>query len=381
MKQRRIVEDRDFLPVADWIQRLGEESRAFEVTSAIDVESKQSGRRQSGWDYFVTLTTNPDGRKIDLFVEVRKQLSPNALLGLVPRLKWLPPDGVMLICAPYISSRVAELCTEHHVSYLDSVGNCRVVAPGLFIHVSGRPNRPLVKTAIDPFSKKSSRVVRTLLTHVDKGWQVQKLAEHSDVSLGLASRVKRSLVEEGYLEERNRLLFVRDPASLLQRWASSYRPSVKRVSVFSLAKPSETEVRIAEWCSGKGISYALTQLSAAWRYSPMVRYDKSVVYVGKQLDSSAQLKELLRHLDARQVDTGSNCVLWITDDPAVFVEARQINGITVVSPLQLYLDLKRLAGRGEDAAQEILDNQLHDLVRHSSGDRERQAGGQAGESD
>jgi hypothetical protein len=255
------------------------------------------------------------------------------------------------------------------------VGNCRIAAPGLFIHVSGHPNRPASKAAVDPFPRKSSRIVRTLLTYPDKGWQVQQLAQQADVSLGLASKVKRTLLEEAYLEERDRLLFLRDPVKLLQGWAAEYRPQVKRLQLFAISRPSETETRLADWCRAKKIAYALTQLSAAWRYSPMVRYDKSVVYIDRKLESEANLKALLGHIDARKVDTGANCTLWITDDPAVFTDARDIDGVRVVSPLQVYLDLKVLAGRGEDAAQEILEKELHPLLAASRRHSEPSPGG------
>jgi hypothetical protein len=308
-------------------------------------------------------------RRVDLFVQARQQLSPNTVLGIFQKLRWVPPDGVLLVCAPYISPRVAELCREQNVSYLDAVGNCRIAAPGLFVHVSGRPNRPATsKAAVDPFARKSSRIVRTLLTQPDKGWQVQQLARQADVSLGLASKVKKALLEEAYLEERERLLFVRDPGKL-QAWAARYRQPVKRLQLFAIPWPAETEIRLADWCRANTITYALTQLSGAWRYSPMVRYDKSVVYIDRKVESGTGLKALLGHIDARQVDTGANCTLWITDDPAVFTDAREFAGVKVVSPLQLYLDLKVLAGRGEDAAQEILEKELHPLFaasRHKS---------------
>ncbi len=94
-----------------------------------------------------------------------------------------------------------------------------------------------------------------------------------------------------------------------------------------------------------------------------------MVYIDRKVESGSSLKALLRHLDAREVDTGANCTLWITDDPAVFTDAREFDGVKVVSPLQLYLDLKVLAGRGEDAAQEILERELQPLLatpRHDS---------------
>jgi hypothetical protein len=268
-----------------------------------------------------------------------------------------------MVCAPYISPRVAEMFREQGVSYLDEVGNCRITAPGLFIHVAGRPNRRTpTKPTANPFLKKSSRIVRAILAHPDRGWQVQELAREADVSMGLVSKVKNTLLEEAYPEERDRLLYLRDPGKLLREWAARYRPSIKSLQLFAMSRPPETEERLGEWCRANAIPYALTQLAAAWRYSPLVRYDKTVAYVDWKVIADSVLPSLLDHIDAREVDTGANCLLWITDDPAVFTDAMEINGLKVVSPLQLYLDLKILPGRGEEAAQEVLHKELSALL-------------------
>ncbi len=63
-----------------------------------------------------------------------------------------------------------------------------------------------------------------------------------------------------------------------------------------------------------------------------------------------------------------NCTLWLTDDTAVFTDTREIDGVKIVSPLQLYLDLKILAGRGEEAGQEILEKELLPLLSGSRRD-------------
>jgi hypothetical protein len=352
-----------FVSAPDWVRRLAEDTAAFEVVS---VREGRSGGQEGGWDSVITVSVPPDGRRVDLYVQTRGNLSPRTVLAVSRSRQWVPPNGLMLVCAPYISSRVAELCREQGVGYLDGVGNCRITAPGLLVHVAGRPNRPPPsKAAIDPFARKSSRIVRTLLTQPDKAWQVQQLAKEAGVSLGLTSKVKNALLEEAYLEERGRLLYLRDPARLLQTWAARYRPYVQRLQLFALNRPPETERRITEWCRANGITCALTQLGAAWRYSPMVRYDKSVVYVDKKVVSGGHLNTLLHHLEAKQVDTGANCTLWLTDDPAVFTDAREIDGVKLVSPLQLYLDSRVLTGRGEEAAQEILEKELPRLLPRS----------------
>jgi hypothetical protein len=377
MENRKTGGEPSFIPAAEWVRQLGRETAAFEVVKVVESEPIRPGRRRMEWNYIITLSIRPDNRRVNLFVETRSELTPQTVLAVFQRLKWVPPDGLLLVCAPYVSPRVADLCREEGVSYLDGVGNCRIVAPGLFLSVSGRPNRrAAVKTTVDPFSRKSSRVVRTLLTHPDQGWQVQQLALQGDVSLGLASKVKRSLLEEAYLEERNRLLYLRDPARLLQAWATRYRPRVRCLQLFAIPRTAETESRLAAWCRENGIGYALTQLAAAWRYAAMVRYDKSVVYIDKKVESGDNLKALLGAMDARKVETGADSTLWITDDPAVFTDAREVDGVKVVSPLQLYLDLKALAGRGEDAAEEIRAKQLHPLLAASRRDSESSPGGE-----
>ena len=45
-------------------------------------------------------------------------------------------------------------------------------------------------------------------------------------------------------------------------------------------------------------------------------------------------------------------------DKGVFYGVQDVNGVSVVSDVQLYLDLKKYRGRGEEAAGYILDNRL-----------------------
>lgn len=359
MKKVKTTDDRAFEPAAEWVRQLAEETAAFEV---VEGNSERVDQRKMEWDQVITLSVRPDGRPVDLFVLARRHILPSTVLGLFQILKRIRPDGVLLLCTPYISPRVAEMCREQNVSYLDGVGNCRIAAPGLFVHIAGRPNRPSVSKAVDPFSRKSSRIVRSLLTHPDRGWQVQQLAQQADVSLGLVSKVKTTLLDDAYLEERDRLLFVRDGVKLLQGWSAEYRPHVKRVQLFAIPRSNEIEKRLAEWCRTNKVTYALTQLAAAWRYSPMVRYDKSTVYIDRELEASNKLTSLLESLDAKEVETGVNGILWITDDPAVFADSREFDGVKVVSPLQLYLDLMALSGRGKDAAEEVFERELRPLL-------------------
>lgn len=356
-----------FIFVTELFRQLEKETGAFEVLTIEEIHDlRHTGTTPQG-DYLLTIHTIPDNHLIKLIVETKRNLTPQTVIEISKRLNHLNMHSSRLVlCCPYISKRVIEICREHSLGYLDEVGNCRLSLPGLFIQISGKSNKQtLRKSAVDPFSRKSSRIVRTLLTNPETNWQVQHLARTAEVSMGLASKVKNKLIEEAYIEERNRLLYLSDPKKLLQAWATRYQPEVKRLLLFTASRPPETESRLAEWCRTTNVPYALTQLSGAWRLSPLIRYDKSVFYIDKTIVSVATLGSLLSHIDAKEVETGANCVLWITDESSVFWGAKEIEGVNVASPIQLYLDLSQLAGRGEEMAKEILESQFGHHTAHN----------------
>src|SRR5262249_49460919 len=116
--EKRKTFDAFFFEPAEWVRRMAKETAAFEVAKIVEAGSKRSDKRQMEWDQVITLLAKPDDRRVDLFVQTRQQLSPVTALGAFQKLRWVPPDGILLLCAPYISPRVAEMCREQNVSYI-----------------------------------------------------------------------------------------------------------------------------------------------------------------------------------------------------------------------------------------------------------------------
>jgi hypothetical protein len=48
-------------------------------------------------------------------------------------------------------------------------------------------------------------------------------------------------------------------------------------------------------------------------------------------------------------------------DEGLFYGSQDRDGIRVLSPIQIYLDLKNFRGRGEEAAEALLDQVIGDL--------------------
>lgn len=303
--------------------------------------------------------------QFELVVEVKARVTPQTAISVGERMRRLPPDVVPVISAPVISPRVAEIVTQFGVGYVDQAGNCRLrnARHRLLIDRRGykSPVRP-PKGVVDPFSPKSSRIVRAMLNEPARGWKVRELAVSPDigVSVGLVAKVKQTLLEEGYAIEHKRLLYLRDPLGLLENWAKKYPGPAEQIPMYFRGNTEAAEQAVGKWCRDNGIRYALAGFSAAWRLAPEVRYNVGAVYV----DSRAFNREILDKLNSYQggkpVETGANLLLWRPFDQAVLPRSQSANQAEMpsTSPIQTFLDLKRLSGRGEEAATAIYERHL-----------------------
>jgi hypothetical protein len=68
----------------------------------------------------------------------------------------------------------------------------------------------------------------------------------------------------------------------------------------------------------------------------------------------SRVEELARRLELKEAPGGTTVSLVEPPDKGVFIGSYEIEGQRVVSPVQLYLDLRSLKGRGEKAAAAIL---------------------------
>jgi hypothetical protein len=231
---------------------------------------------------------------------------------------------------------------------------------GLLIDRSGykSPARP-PKGIADLFSPRSSRIVRAMLAQPAKGWKVRELAMHADVgvSVGLAAKVKQALIEESYAIEHQRELYLRDPVRLLENWAKHYAGPAEQIAMYFRGNTEAAEQAVAGWCRDNHITFALAGFSAAWRLAPEVRYNVAAVYVDSRGFDREKLAKLGSYQGGKPVETGANLLLWSPYDASVLIGSRGESEAEspVTSAIQTFLDLRRLGGRGEEAATAVYD--------------------------
>jgi hypothetical protein len=198
------------------------------------------------------------------------------------------------------------------------------------------------------YSPKASRILRVLLNDPKTVWKVERLAAEADVSLGLVSKVKALLRDREWIREQVDGLALIEPEAVLQEWSQTYRFTKNDVRDFySLKSIPEIEAQIADVLTHRSVEFAFTGFSGAARLAPFVRYQRVMAYVDDFQE------DLILLLGLKKVTSGANVSLLIPYDQGVFYGTRQVDGIVVASPVQIYLDLVGYRGRGEEAAKEL----------------------------
>jgi len=314
------------------------------------LQVKSIEQEKGGVDLLVVLTLND--KKQVLVVEVKNNGQPRMARDAVNQLmryRNTYPNAYFIFMAPYISPQAAGICMKDGVGYLDFAGNCYLSFGQVYIEQTGKPNpfrtrRDLVSL----FSPKSSRVLRVLLNNPGRVWKTQILSDEARVSLGQIANVKKLLFDREWITRQDGFS-LNAPWILLEEWTHVYTYRKNKVrNYYSLKNIPETESDLAKICKEKGIEYALTGFSGAARFAPAVRYTRSMAYVHNAREDVASL------LNLKEVESGANITLLDPYDEGVFYGTQVIEDIRIVSPLQIYLDLKSYKGRGEEAAEVLL---------------------------
>lgn len=311
---------------------------------------KSIEREKDRVDILVNLAVGD--KKQVLLVEVKNSGQPRLARDAVNQLiryRNSYPDAYLIFMAPYISQQAAEICMKDGVGYLDFAGNCYLSFGQVYIEQTGNPNPFRTKRdLVSLFSPKSSRVLRVLLNNPGRVWKTQDLADESRVSLGQVANVKKLLLDREWITKQDGFSLT-TPWMLLEEWANVYTYRKNEVrNFYSLKSIPEIESELAKVCKAKGVEYALTGFSGAARFAPAVRYTRSMAYVYNTREEVASL------LNLKEVESGANVTLLGPYDEGVFYGTQMIDDVRIVSPLQVYLDVKGYRGRGEEAAEVLL---------------------------
>jgi hypothetical protein len=270
-----------------------------------------------------------------------------------------------VFAAPYISPRMAEICEEHGWSWFDLAGNCRISVPEV-LHLERKGSDPVYtrpRPSANLATPEAARVIRALLVPVHAGmrWTQQSLQTNCvpPVSIGLVNKIVRHLRDEAFLHGEPEGGFkLSDPLKLLFAWRDVYRfDRHHRQGYFTLRQGRALRDALAglELIPNGEAAYAA--FSAAEFQAPHVRQPKTWLYLSSSLE-----EEFCKQTESKQVDSGENLVVLTPDDGGVFFErdggTAGANRLPATNPVQTYVDLFHCGGRGEEAAEAVLEQKL-----------------------
>jgi hypothetical protein len=292
--------------------------------------------------------------KKDLIIKVNNNGEPRFARQAVNHLLRFRNDRADCYCifmAPYISGETAGICLQDEIGSVDFAGNCRIFFDRVFLEKKGNPNPYTQKRVLHTlFSPAASRILRVVITQPKKKWKIKEMAAEAKVSVGLVANVRKLLLDREWISAEWGNFTLEKPDLLLTEWANNYNFRKNRIfTYYTLENPPGMESLIAKICQQKNIRYALTGFSAAARLAPAVRYNRSMIYV------EAITEELIHELSIKPVTSGANVLLLLPFDEGVFHHVMKVDKISLVTPVQAYLDLVGFRGRGEESAKVLLE--------------------------
>jgi DNA-binding Lrp family transcriptional regulator len=271
------------------------------------------------------------------------------------------PEIVPIMVAKYLSPLKRDECKKAGVCFLDLSGNVFLNYEGIYIERIGFPNLfPEKRKGRKPFSDKASLILRAMLLK-DKLWGVRELAELVNLDPGYVSRMIRELEKLNYLVRANAKVKLRDPKAVLEDWVGQYdyRKNEERKYFCVARSPDEILSKLKDLNIPEQIDYALGFHAGAYLVSPHAVFNEVHIYVSNQ----ESIDLFVKQLNSRPVEQGANIILLSPYyKHSVFYGKQKIEGLWVVSGLQLYLDLYKYPLRGLEQAEHLYEIRLKKFI-------------------
>ncbi len=302
----------------------------------------------------------PTGNRPELRVEAQSgKAHLSMLVDLYPSRKVLNSSTYanhkpILLLSPHIPVELAKDLRKKGINHADLNGRLFIKTPHLLLDREPRDGQYRGPAQdVDLFSLKTSRIIRTLLSHRVKTWHQRELVKQTQTSPGLVSRILKALLRNDYVKKepdpkskRQELYTVKNGERLLDAWRSADNWN-KRVNVqqYSLLTNDPAEIaKIVQDGLGEE-NLAFTQWFAGYLRFPYTTPPVVSAYIRKD-----RIPEI--HF-ARKVLAGGNFWLIVPRDKGVFFETRKSGGFRLVSDIQIYLDLLQVGQRGPDQAEAL----------------------------
>jgi hypothetical protein len=341
--------------------------RAAFPDARVSLRSEQ-GAGSARTDWRAQIET--DVAALNLLIEYIRAPTGARLRDAIAQIQHIRGGGnepLWVLASDFLSPAMQYKLRDARVPFIDLAGNAWIVWRGVHIDRRGFPN-PRAETRLPrgPFSDKASLVIRALFDS-ETGRGIRDLAGELGLEPSYVSKVVRELDRRGYVVRQVAGIVLRHPAELLSDWLHAYRgrEPVMRRTFFVPVTSGEAlldAARHAEFAPGP--DYALTMQSGASLITRYAEFDTLEIYVRHK----PLADRIAKQLESRPAARGANLLIMVPYyRVSAFHGERRVQGLSVVSDLQLYLDLYDFPKRGREQAERIYERRLLPLIRQLEG--------------
>ena len=213
------------------------------------------------------------------------------------------------------------------------------------------------------FADKASLVLRKMLQNPERKWVVRDFTGPGGVSLGMSQEVLKAMEKKGYIERvkkgPNSYTILTNKEKLISDWLEEYSFDQNVIDTYySANKNILNKFRKVL----KENQYALTLHTGANLITSFVRTEEIFIYMNLK-EWEKDILDIRQKLDLKELVRGGNIhLIHPFYKNSAFFNTQKIKGYTVISNLQLYLDLYNFQPRGREQA-EYLKNLLEEKRR------------------
>ncbi|MBU4047471.1 hypothetical protein KKB01_03205 [bacterium] len=214
------------------------------------------------------------------------------------------------------------------------------------------------------FADKASLVLRKMLKDPERRWVVRDFTGPVGVSLGMSQEILEAMVKKGYVERikkgRNSYTILTNKDQLISDWLRKYYFDLNILDTYY-----STDKNILKKIKRllKKDQYALSLHTGANLITSFARTEDIFIYINAK-NWKKDILDIRQKLDLKELVRGGNIhLIQPFYKNSVFFNTQIIKGYTVVSNLQLYLDLYNFQPRGREQA-EYLKNLLEEKGRN-----------------
>lgn len=268
---------------------------------------------------------------------------------------------VTLVVAPELSSGARQLLDERAINWVDETGAASLRGEGLLVRVDRAP----APKDPEPHGASWSEIAvlaaeATLGARPPRGITTSWLAEHAGCSIARASRILTGWDQEGWTAKqgpargRGAHRALEHPHAMLESWTTHLNTKpVERWYAHTTSRDLEdVQARLAHTLGD--FAFGWTGWAAAQQLAPFVT---QLPVLHLRIDERYTRRDLapgLQDAGLTPTDDAGRIELWRTPSNAFRLTTPSSWG-PIVSWPRVYADLRRLGGRGNDAAEHLRD--------------------------